>query len=1568
MKTTRKILIALLVVLTLLMSVFSLTTLAADAGEGADTITIYFRNDWLWDKVTCHYWGSAGSSQWPGVVMTKVDTQYSDIVDGDRDIYSVTIPAGSSILFSNNGNESSKTPDITTGVVDGAAFTIYWDGSNKYKAIDYTPVVDPTPDPDPETPVDPNPTPDPEPVAPDYYLVGWINGADYGCNGDYLNLGDYKFVDGTLVATFNADSYVFIKTSDNNKWYLFETYCESTSGTLYESKSEKMFVPGGVEVTFTLVENEDGSLTLSYTTAQPSEPVANDYYLVGYIGNEDYTGNDYKFVDGNLVVTFKTDSYIIVKDQNNKWYFFENYCNSTSGTLYAGKSEKMFAPGGVELTLTLVENEDGTLTLSYTYPCIKGHSYADATCTAPKTCSVCGATEGSALEHPYVEGTCPNCGATDPTYCAHTDKTLINTATCTEGGKIYYDCDNCDAIFDEQDSEPLGHKYENGVCSADGCTYVITYFVNAAKWNSVCAYAWTGSGSGWPGVAMTKTDLTVNGYDIYVVEFAHAYDNIIFNNNGNGSQTADLTFTAGKYYDLSSKAWYSTIDEIPEYDPLSTDNFLAGSMNGWNTTTHNFMLKAEGETIGYIVIELDANTTYEFKIVKSGAWLGCNTTITESVVDYVFYGSEALNAKITTKYAGAYVFAFDSNGDKLSITFFDPCAEGHSYSDATCTDPKTCSVCGATDGAALGHNYKEGVCSACGAKDPDYCAHEHKTLVNTATCTESGKIYYDCDNCDAIFDEQDSEPLGHKYNKYGKCNTCGQGDIYTVAGVEELCGSYWNPEDVNNNLIFDENTGVYTIVYTDVKAGIYELKVVKNNSWDNAFGGDGKDGNYVLEVKGDYSTVTITVDSEGMKVSVHYLESESDKTYYLVPGAWNADGAWYAIYYFNSNNNTNGWVKMELVEGHIYYSATVPAGNTNFIFVRLNPEATEPSWDSKWNQTADIPVYADGDVYVFAAYGEGEGAADDFQLHTHAYESVVTPNSCTAQGYTTYTCSCGDSYKADVTPVKPHEHTNTVVTDPTCVDKGYTTYSCVCGDSYKADYVDALGHTEVVDEAKAPTCTETGLTAGSHCSVCNAPIVVQQPVAANGHSFGEWYEHVPATEHEKGEKRRDCSACDAYESSPIAELTHDHNRYTPVVLPGKAPTCTATGLTEGKMCPECKEVLVPQNTIPATGHTEVTIPGKAATCTATGLTDGKECSVCHTVLSKQQLIGVLGHTEVVDEAVAPTCTADGLTAGRHCSVCNTVTLAQEVDPALGHNMVTDAAKAPTCTESGLTEGAHCTRCDGATVAQQSVPAKGHTLADATCTAPKTCTVCGATEGEALGHSFADATCTAPKTCACGATEGEALGHTYFYNLCLVCYAPNPHFITNSLVVGSNKVVCNEYHLVGDGQNGNHTFPYEFVLLTVTEDGKYSISGDMVGVTIFLTEITTEGADFSTNGASWLLYDITGTAELKAGTYYVGLVYVLGQGEYNVSVEKLHEHSFVEGKCECGESDPNYVPPHEHNFVEGKCECGESDPDYVAPEQPEQPEPQPELNFFEKIWAAILGFFASIGAFFKGLFS
>ena len=52
-----------------------------------------------------------------------------------------------------------------------------------------------------------------------------------------------------------------------------------------------------------------------------------------------------------------------------------------------------------------------------------------------------------------------------------------------------------------------------------------------------------------------------------------------------------------------------------------------------------------------------------------------------------------------------------------------------------------------------------------------------------------------------------------------------------------------------------------------------------------------------------------------------------------------------------------------------------------------------------------------------------------------------------------------------------------------------------------------------------------------------------------------------------------------------------------------------------------------------------------------------------------------------------------------------------------------------------------------------------------------------------------------------------------------------------------------------------------------------------------------------------------------------------QVEIRLETEKAHEHNYIDGKCECGEIDPN----HEHNYVDGTCTiCGKGDLYDIAP--------------------------------------
>jgi len=230
-------------------------------------------------------------------------------------------------------------------------------------------------------------------------------------------------------------------------------------------------------------------------------------------------------------------------------------------------------------------------------------------------------------------------------------------------------------------------------------------------------------------------------------------------------------------------------------------------------------------------------------------------------------------------------------------------------------------------------------------------------------------------------------------------------------------------------------------------------------------------------------------------------------------------------------------------------------------------------------------------------------------------------------------------------------------------------------------------------------------------------------ISCTHHSFTSIPGKAPTCTETGLKEGRKCLTCGMVNQEELPALGH-----TLDTLPGKDPTCTETGLSEGKKCSVCQTVTVPQKELPARGHTLDTIPGKNPTCTEAGLSEGKKCSVCQTVTVPQEELPARGHTFVTIPKTDPTCTEAGLTTGKKCSVCGMVLVSQQTVPARGHTLVTVPAVAPTCTKTGLTAGQKCSVCGTVTVPQKTVPATAHTPVNVPAVAP-TCTKTGLTAGQ-----------------------------------------------------------------------------------------------------------------------------------------------------------------------------------------------------------------------------------------------
>ena len=386
---------------------------------------------------------------------------------------------------------------------------------------------------------------------------------------------------------------------------------------------------------------------------------------------------------------------------------------------------------------------------------------------------------------------------------------------------------------------------------------------------------------------------------------------------------------------------------------------------------------------------------------------------------------------------------------------------------ATCTTAATyyysCATCGAvekndnhtfTDGEPLDHSYTVQTVKA-------------EALKAAATCTNAATYYYSCATCGAVEKNDnhtftDGEPLDHSYTVqtvkaealkaaatctnaatyYYSCAACGaveRDDGHTFTDGEPLAHSY-TARTIKAEAL--------KAAATCTNAATYYYSCATCGAVERDDGHTFTDGEPL-----DHSYMAQTVKAEALKAAATCTAAA---TYYYscaTCGAVERDDA----HTFTDGNPL----------AHSYTARTVKAE-------ALKVAATCTAAATYYYSCATCGAVEKNDAHTFAD-GEPRG---------HDYNAVVTAATCTAGGYTTYTCSrCLDSYVADRTNALGHDWRETGRTDATCTAAGSVTYTCTHDASHtKTETIPQKAHTDANGDGCCDNCNTNLLP--NRCPYC----------------------------------------------------------------------------------------------------------------------------------------------------------------------------------------------------------------------------------------------------------------------------------------------------------------------------------------------------------------------------------------------------------------------------------------------------------------------------------------------------
>ena len=359
-------------------------------------------------------------------------------------------------------------------------------------------------------------------------------------------------------------------------------------------------------------------------------------------------------------------------------------------------------------------------------------------------------------------------------------------------------------------------------------------------------------------------------------------------------------------------------------------------------------------------------------------------------------------------------------------------------------------------------------CTKCGATKTetiDKLDHKyHKLTIKNPTCTENGVEYFECSVCGDIYERTplhditiDSSLYPESSHNYS--NSTNQTYDFSYDGAKKLVVTFSPKTKVENNYDYiyiydDENNQIGKYTGTTLASQSF---IIQGDSFHIKLTSDSSNTYYGFSFSSIVATIGDENATELLATGHNYVSTVTEPTC-TKQGYTTYKCSLCGEEYIDNYVPATGHSIVDGVCNYCGENSLIESGEIKTVTIDFEEEYKYYYFTPK-----------ESNYYTFYSMGEcdviGVLLDENFEFITGDYTEATNNFSfthyCESGKQYILLCTMSDQNSLGTFQITLEQHVhsyNKTFVDPTCTEDGYTIYSCSCGDSFTSDYVSATGH------------------------------------------------------------------------------------------------------------------------------------------------------------------------------------------------------------------------------------------------------------------------------------------------------------------------------------------------------------------------------------------------------------------------------------------------------------------------------------------------------------------------------